>query len=155
MKFVGLINNTPESLKHNTKKKKKRKIQCPPFLNEVHSLSLMIQAMVNPLEEANALTFPRHRESFFNLVKDVSQLGSMVPSYPLIVKASKFAKITCGRFCSSTMWWFVRVIFRSTFHFTSLHILDSNKIILLGHYYFHLVFNIPLSYPFFFWEIHT
>ena len=95
--------------------------------------------------------FPKTpRESFFNLVKDVSQLGSMVPSYPLIVKSSKFAKITCGRLCSSTMWWFVRVIFRSTFHFTSLHILDSNKIILLGHYYFHLVFNIPLSYLFLF-----
>ena len=89
-------------------------------------------------------------ESFFNLVKDVSQLGSMVPSYPLIVKSSKFAKITCGRLCSSTMWWFVRVIFHSTLHFTSLHILDSNKIILLGHYYFHLVFNIPLSYLLFY-----
>ena len=57
----------------------------------------------------------------------------------------KKEKTSCERPCDSVIWHFVRVIFHLALHnfFTYL---DYNKILLIGYYYFHQVFNLPLSY---------
>ena len=96
------MNNTRDPLKHTTKKKKKNSM--PTFFKRGPLPTVNDSSNGKSPRGGKCSNFPKTpRESFFNLVKDASQLGSMVPSYPLIVKSSKFAKITCGRLCSFTM----------------------------------------------------
>ena len=101
---MSLINSIRDPLKHTTKKRKKKN-SIPTFFKRGTLPIVNDSSNGKSPRGGKCSNFPKTLgESFFNLVKDVSQLGSMVPSYPLIVKSSKFAKITCGRLCSSTMW---------------------------------------------------
>ena len=98
------MNNTRDPLKYTTKKIKEKN-SMPTFLKRGTLPIVNDSSNGKSPRGGKCSNFPKTpRESFFILVKDVSQLGSMVPSYPLIVKSSKFAKITCGILCSSTMW---------------------------------------------------